>query len=74
MTALIERHVVKITIGAFIAVIITAGGAVWQIALAYSTQKNHETRITNLEKVMGSVATSDDIETLKNDLKDYINK
>ena len=74
MTALIEKHVVKITIGAFIAVMFSIGGAVWQTAVAYSTQDNHENRICDLEEMFKNVATKSDILILKNDLKDYINK
>jgi len=74
MSALIEKHAVKITIGAFLALLITIGTAVWQTAIAYSSLSSHESRISKLEEMMKNVATKDDIQTLKQDIKDYINK
>ena len=74
MSALIEKHVVKITIAAAITLMVTLGTAIWQTACAYYTLENHETRLETLEDTMRNVATKGDIQMLKIDLKDYINK
>lgn len=74
MNTFIEKYAFRITVGAFLSVVLIIGGAVWQTAIAYSSIEVHEMRIQKLESVMESVATKTDIQVLKDDLKDYINK
>lgn len=74
MNTFIEKYAFRITVGALIGLMLGVGGAVWQTAIAYSALETHEIRITKLENIMENVATKTDIQTLKDDLKDYINK
>lgn len=68
------KHVVKIQVG----ILLTVVGSIvyWSMtAQAYfSKVDNHETRIATVEQKLDRVATKDDIQVLKTDLKDYINK
>jgi uncharacterized protein YpmB len=74
MNKAIEKHVIKITVIAFISFLVTICTFVWQIATAYSKLENHESRITSNEEDLKQVATKEDLDSAVKSLKEYINK
>lgn len=74
MNKAIEKHVIKITVIAFISFLVTICTFVWQIATAYSKLENHEMRIISNEQDLKAVATKEDLDSAVKSLKEYINK
>lgn len=74
MSELINKHQIKIQFGTFLLVI---GFIIYWIfngaGVVYAVN-NHTQRLDKLEEKFEDLATKDDLTTLKQDLKDFINK
>jgi hypothetical protein len=70
----LDKYIVKIQVGVAIAFIVTIGVFVYGLAAHASVVESTEVRVTKIEDRLEILATKDDIQILKADLKDFINK
>lgn len=81
MAEFINKHTIKIQLGMLAVIIVSI--VAWSVKAGAYVEKfenhtqelsSHQQRIENLERMFPTLATKADIEILKKDLKDYINK
>lgn len=74
MPGLIDKHIIKIQVTVAIGFVVSVGFFIYRLSAFAFLTENTEQRVTKIEVKMDDLATKDDIDRLKVDLKDYINK